>query len=666
MHKSLVPEEVVLEFGEQEHYFTSFNKQEEGYFGVTKMCKPPKKSEAAIKDKKTNLDLAFKRSLLKRYYNALIHGYFQNKGYLVKPHFIEDTEIWLPLKKSDSQYRFYEKFTIKVQLARITDQPEMLITYAGISKVFLKSIKGLMSEVPPACFNWVIFQEKLIKYNELPDEARQDLNSVFPVWNFELRDALSQETKAPDKTNKYIRFHNKINLFFKDYLNTKEFKAIIPFQTESFISVPDIKINKVRDTSNQLLFANQEKNVVPYMGMQKGPYKTSEYSNIQFFFILHKDDVDMATRLNSFFENGFNSFQGLYNFAKVPYFTQPKFSIKFADKADPLPEIRKEINNRSFQSGTHYIAIYLSPHSKNVPDKQCRKIYYKVKELLLKKGITSQAIESDKLRTAIQQKSRYDYSLNNIAIAILAKLNGIPWQLNTKLKNELIVGVGAFKNADTNVRYIGSAFSFANDGRFNCFECFQHNQIDELAGSILAQIKDYVSINNNVSRLIIHFFKNMSNAELKPIQEGLEDLGLDIPVFIISINKTESHDIIAFDNDWKDLMPLSGTFINIGFNRFLLFNNTRYNTNGSFRSTDGYPFPIKLSIKCTDKELEKDIKIMKELIDQVYQFSRMYWKSVRQQNLPVTIKYPEMVAEIFPHFDGQEIPTFGKDNLWFL
>ena len=30
------------------------------------------------------------------------------------------------------------------------------------------------------------------------------------------------------------------------------------------------------------------------------------------------------------------------------------------------------------------------------------------------------------------------------------------------------------------------------------------------------------------------------------------------------------------------------------------------------------------------------------------------------------IKYPEMVAEIFPHFDGNEIPTSEKNNLWFL
>ncbi len=51
------------------------------------------------------------------------------------------------------------------------------------------------------------------------------------------------------------------------------------------------------------------------------------------------------------------------------------------------------------------------------------------------------------------------------------------------------------------------------------------------------------------------------------------------------------------------------------------------------------------------------------LIDQVYQFSKMYWKSFHQQNLPVTIKCPEMFAKIFSHLAGHKIPDFGKDNL---
>jgi hypothetical protein len=157
----------------------------------------------------------------------------------------------------------------------------------------------------------------------------------------------------------------------------------------------------------------------------------------------------------------------------------------------------------------------------------------------------------------------------------------------------------------------------------------------------------------------------MSKKELAPIEQGLKNIGLNIPVFIVTTNKTESNDLVAFDNNWKGLMTESGTNINIGYNKFLLFNNTRYSKE-SISDFDGYPFPIKITITCSNSELAKDIRTVKELLDQVYQFSRMYWKSVRQQNLPVTIKYPEMVAEMFPHFESNEIPDFGKDNLWFL
>ena len=110
---------------------------------------------------------------------------------------------------------------------------------------------------------------------------------------------------------------------------------------------------------------------------------------------------------------------------------------------------------------------------------------------------------------------------------------------------------------------------------------------------------------------------------------------------------------------------MSGTYVHIGENRYLLCNNTRYSAAG-FNKNDGFPFPIKLKIDCTDKTQLTETKVVKELIDQVYQFSRMYWKSVRQQNLPVTIKYPEMVAQIAPHFDGDEIPQYGKDNHWYF
>jgi hypothetical protein len=40
--------------------------------------------------------------------------------------------------------------------------------------------------------------------------------------------------------------------------------------------------------------------------------------------------------------------------------------------------------------------------------------------------------------------------------------------------------------------------------------------------------------------------------------------------------------------------------------------------------------------------------LIKRHFDHVYQFSKMYCKSISKEYLAITIKYPEIVAEIFP------------------
>ena len=139
----------------------------------------------------------------------------------------------------------------------------------------------------------------------------------------------------------------------------------------------------------------------------------------------------------------------------------------------------------------------------------------------------------------------------------------------------------------------------------------------------------------------------------------------DIPIIVITANKSESRDLVVFDNNVRQIMPESGTFVNVGRNQFLLCNNSRYGSTMPV-GIEGYPFPIKLTFWASDFKLLDDEKTISDLIIQVYQFSRMYWKSVTQQNLPVTVKYPEMVAQMFPHFNTPALPEFGKESLWFL
>ena len=165
-------------------------------------------------------------------------------------------------------------------------------------------------------------------------------------------------------------------------------------------------------------------------------------------------------------------------------------------------------------------------------------------------GISSQVIYKDNI-----SKPAFNLFLPNIETAILAKLGGVPWRLKRDTTNELIVGVGAFTSATTKTRYVGSAFCFKNEGIFKGFDCFGANDTGGLAGSTREAVGKFIASNYKATRLIIHFYKDLSKKELKPIIDTLHALGLPIPVIVVTINKTETKGLLAFDTAIEKLMP---------------------------------------------------------------------------------------------------------------
>ena len=55
-----------------------------------------------------------------------------------------------------------------------------------------------------------------------------------------------------------------------------------------------------------------------------------------------------------------------------------------------------------------------------------------------------------------------------------------------------------------------------------------------------------------------------------------------------------------------------------------------------------------------------------DLITQVYQFSRVSWKTIGMQNMPITTLYPELAARIVPFFINNTMPQAGRQTPWFL
>jgi hypothetical protein len=639
--------------------------------------------------------------LAKKYYNRAVINYFRGRGNLVQETFVHDTEVWVGnpelKKKSPDFLSCYDRFTIRVSYDFAHKTPMLIISYDRPARILNKSVKAMIDEYNAASADPFeqagtnpveLFKKVLVtmrvgknhrrkftirKYAHLMEDVENgetiDFNHVHPIMNTRLEAYLGMEEEEDNPfrrpESKYKKHCAKIDSFITHYLYVEEFLKVVPFERQYI----HVEAGHVNPASKELVFAGGATNYVPRKGVNDGPFRGPSSSNIKLLFIGHQDRKEDAKSLLSHLRSGYGDYTGLETYLGCPFTVQT--GVPFSTD-HPFEEIRQKFEQLwpTIDHAASYIGIYMTPVSKHIKDAEKLKDYYRVKELFLKYGIPVQCIETDKMLQRLAEDERthkkyFGYTLQNMSIAINAKLGGTPWRLNVPEKRELVIGVGAFRNRLDGTKYIGSAFSFDNTGSFNSFRHFRKDEIDELGGSIKMAVKAFSNTIQNPDRLIIHYYKDMNEREVQVIEEALGSLDLAVPIFIVTINKTESEDIFVFDEKSPEKMPFSGRYVNLGAYRYLLCNNTRYENN--YGRVESYPFPVKLKIWSPNAPEDLDQNTIRQLIDQVYQFSRIYWKSVSQQNLPVTTKYPEMVAEIAPFFTGSHIPESADyHNLWFL
>ncbi len=683
-----------------------------------------------------NFNVIENEYLVKRYYNRRLEKYFKyyNDVIITKSGITDDIQVWLlsngektQVTHNGKQYELLEmdRFTLRVKYDRFNKRPYLLVANDRPAQLLNAPIGRLFNESPgepftsqtgitPSMINKVMTREvkknsegkdyvvrKIDKYDYLQSHNMYcPQETTRPILSGDLKRLFGLDKRDESITfdSKYVKYRDKIEGFRKRFLDTKDIEKIFHNLAYSFTEVNQLQVGQTSSSKRMLIFGKDEfgndvKNARQQHGVNYGPHIKCPHTDVRMIFIFPKSSVAEARDLiKNLREGGYRGqSRALCNYIGSPVsYADASFHIQFEDEYNPVPEIEKALQSECYRTKDNrvkYVGIYISPIHKYASSRDTKECYYKIKELLLKYDIPTQCIDRDKMNKTIakdkrNEKANFAYTLQNMGVAICAKLGGSPWLLDETEKKELIIGIGAFRS--DNQQYIGAAFSFDNTGVFNDYSYFQKSELDELVGAIKMAIIRYSAVNSQPERIIIHYYKKISRKrEFKKVEDMLKSLNLDVPVYIVTINKTESEDIVLFDEEStytsynyqtrqnevvKSLMPFSGRWINLGLSkeghRYLLCNNTRYE-NERFSNMDGFPFPIKLTIACPNRNDEIETPVVQQLIDQVYQFSRIYWKSVKQQGLPVTIKYPEMIAEIMPHFNDRTVYT-ESNCLWFL
>jgi len=622
--------------------------------------------------------------------------FFRNKGIPVGRSFTGDLEIWIPTNKNNPwNSKLYDKFTIRPRFQDQSAGWELHITHSGIAQVSNLPMSAL-PDLPNKGFSVMVGTE-VLSVSKMAPRHRKQQHNVYPIANLKLRNIIRLTPHYKYDKNKLVTKFNLIDTFAKTYLLTDDFKNAIgiDFPTGEWMDVHQEEKNLIPTDARFLEYADGNKGLYPMNDLpQYGPFRMPK-KNVKFIMIFQKDDsrsqhksamkllngltygvdTDEDIRFkkddseeiyqNKYRKQQNTAFRSMSRFIGQPFTLPEGHAFIFNSLSTAVEEVKHQLNRLSevMRSDYTYEAIYISPIKQDDANADALTVYYKLKEMLMERGIMLQTIYCQN-----PYAKSFRMFIPNLSVAMLAKAGGIPYVLHKPYgDDDLIIGVGAYSNQKVGQRYVGSAICFDNKGMLQGYNCWPDTDTDRLKNSIKQGIIGFIRDHgHNPKRVIIHYYKTMSRKEARPITTMLYNLGLrGVPVFVLNINKTESEDLVAFDREEKNLMPESGTIVNLGKGNYLLYNNSKYSSD----DTASVLYPVKIRISKVDQDGKSqgysDEEAL-ELLTQAYQFSRLSYKTVKQQNLPVTTLYPELAARIIPFFDGKCIPEAGRKRMGFL
>lgn len=609
--------------------------------------------------------------------------YFRKRDCLVDIDFIGRIRIWV-IDRPIGTFKTYKRYLINL---RLNDQ------YEGWQLEIAEERRAVVSptpitrlpDLPASGYDVVVGRCVMPRKKLLQQHWEAAPEAIYPVVNPRIEKIVGYTRRAVHTTKKLAQKLAAAQAFANQWIFTADFRQEVGVafpDGQQFAILPSERVMTVDAEAHDLIFGGQYVGRSPRTDFsERGAYKRPEES-YHFFFIGQGEPAKhYGRRMYNIITTGYD-YDGIISPTDAKpsgakWMSKPldsilhqqvqwekKLSFFYEPGENPLEVLKAYLRSDRFtqSKGKRYMAIVLSDISRDDPNPSRHILYYRMKELLMQYGIASQVIYRDKI-----DNKWFRFFLPNIASALVGKMGGMAWGVRSLTEgNDLIVGIGASKQAGMRHPYLGSAFCFDKEGQFRNFNTCRADDTEALMSELKLSIWRFYQDYGKPDRLIIHYYKKKLNKrESALVERMLSRMKIKCPIYVINIVSAVNEDLIAFDEEHPDRMPLSGTYVHLRRDEYLLYNNERY-AKGKKADT---LYPIKLTITqggSNTPAAPLAPLVAKQLITQVYQFCRLYWKSVKMQRVPITIAYPEMVAQCVPHFKAEELPEYGRQHLWML
>lgn len=312
--------------------------------------------------------------------------------------------------------------------------------------------------------------------------------------------------------------------------------------------------------------------------------------------------------------------------------------------------------------------------------------YFVTKAKFLTQQIPVQEFE---IETANLPDSQLGYVLNNISLAIYAKLGGVPWLIksNPSIAHEIVFGLGSANIGHGRLtkkeRIVGITTVFSGDGNYFLSNLSKAVPMDDYKETLLANLKTTIArIKDDLNwqkrdhiRLVFHSFKPFKNLEADAVKEAVADLS-DFDIDLAFLHIAEDHPFLIFDEKQDGVydfrtkgkkgiyVPQRGYFLHFSDYETLM---TTTGPNDIKQAEHGMPRPIFLKLHKNSTFMD-----MTYLARQVFAFTCHSWRSFFPSSMPVTIFYSDLIADLLGNLD--KVSAWDADSMlgrigntrWFL
>ena len=305
--------------------------------------------------------------------------------------------------------------------------------------------------------------------------------------------------------------------------------------------------------------------------------------------------------------------------------------------------------------------------------------YFVGKAAFMGQGIPVQALKIETVRNAA-----HAFTFNNIALAMYAKLGGVPWVLESApgLVHEIIVGIGSARVQEQRLsgadRLIGITTVFSGDGNYLLANRTREVTFDQYTAELTSTLQETIDglssrygwKEGDRVRLIFHQsfkkYKDLEAAAVKQFIEGLK--GFEVEYAFVHLSTTHNWKLFdtssdGFKGKGKNV-PTRGIYVPLGPHAGLL---TLTGPPQLKTPLQGCPSPLLVSI-----HPDSPFQSLDYIVYQVYKLTFMSWRNFSPSTIPVSLSYSNRIVDLLGHL--RNIPNWNPDTLttklresrWFL